>query len=81
MRWMLRRIGRTSETKLSANGLGAMPLPLLISKGSPNCSRSRASEWLIAEGVRASREAARVTLPSVIRTSNVTSRFRSSFAS
>ena len=77
MRWTLRRIGRTSATRLSANGLGAMPLRFLTSKGSPTCSRRRASEWLMAEGVRASRAAARVTLPSVISTSKVTSRFRS----
>ena len=81
MRWMLRRMGRTSATRLSANGLGAMPLPVLTSNGSPTCSRRRASEWLMAEGVRASRAAARVTLPSLISTSKVTSRFRSIRAS
>ena len=46
--------------------------PPLISRGSPNCSRSRDSEWLTADCVRPSRSAARVTLRSVIKTSNTT---------
>ncbi|WP_309666619.1 hypothetical protein [Tabrizicola sp.] len=38
-----RRIGRTSSIRVRAKGLGCIRPPTLTIKGSPTCSRSRAS--------------------------------------
>jgi hypothetical protein len=74
---MLRRIGRTSSIRVSAKGLGCMRPPTRTISGSPTWSRSRASAWLIADGVFPSASAAPATLPSDISASNTTRRFRS----
>ena len=76
-RWMPESMGRACSIRSSASAVGCIRAPPLISKGSANCSRSRDSEWLTADWVRPSRVAARVTLRSVIKTSNTTRRLRS----
>jgi hypothetical protein len=72
-----RSSGRACSSRSSAKVVGCIRTPALINKGSLSCWRSRDSEWLTADCVRPSRSAARVTLRSIISTSNTTSRLRS----
>ena len=69
--------GRACSSRSSAKAVGCIRTPALINRGSLSCLRSLDSEWLTADCVRPSRSAARVTLRSIIRTSNTTNRLRS----
>lgn len=71
----------TGPTSVSANGVGVSCRPWRTSNGSSKCLRSRAKDALIAGWPTDIRSAARVTLRSVSRASNATSRLRSTPAS